>query len=226
MRSYPMIRAKNARGLMLNLTPRKRRKSKKRRSYRRRMRNPVADSLKSMVSQPALMKYLYVTSGLAVGGVFPSLVSRYIWGGEKSMATEAALGVVGSALAGLGVASITKDDRNGVLVAAGGIAGVIGNFVIGQLNKALGFSGFGQAAEDALKQAVEAEMQRAGLTGMGQFLLPSTAEELPMSGMGQFLTEPDLQSDVAQTEGLGMIGREDLTDTGSAAFAGIDGSVF
>ena len=89
----------------------------------------------------------------------------------------------------------------------------------------LGFAGLGQAASDALKSAVEAEMQRAGLTGgVGQFMLPSQASDLPgTDSMGQFLTEPELQTSIVQTEGFGQA---DLDAGGSAAFAGIDGSVF
>lgn len=227
-RRYPIVRAAQMRGLMLNLRPRKRsrRKSRRRYSRRRRMLNPVMDSLKSMVTQPSLMTYAYVSGGFAAGAILPKLLAKYILKGEKSAMVEAAIGIASSAAAGLGVAMATKNDQNGVLVAAGGLAGVVGNFIVGQLNKALGFSGLGQAAEDALKAAVEQEMARAGLTGgVGQFLMPSQAEELGTSGMGQFLTEPELQMDVAQTEGLGQ--SMDLEATGSAAFAGsFDGSVF
>lgn len=224
MKRYPLVRTGGVRGLMLNLVgTKKRRKGKKsRRSYsRRRLMNPVADSLKMMVTKPSLMTYAYVSGGLAVGGVIPSIVSRYLWKSDKSPMTEAAIGIVGSALAGLATAMATKNDQNGVLVAAGGLAGVVGNFLIGQLNKALGFSGLGQSAEDALKAAVESEMQRAGLTGMGQFMLPGDVQsDSGASGMGQFLTEPDMQADVAGLSG-------DLDASGSNAFAGnFDGSVF
>jgi hypothetical protein len=219
---YPMIRRSMGSGLVLALPKRsRRRKSTRSRSRHRRMRNPVAASLKALATQPSLMKYAYVTGGVVAGGVLPSLVSRYLWKGDKSAMTEAALGVVSSALAGLGVAVATKNDENGVLVAAGGLAAVVGNFVISKLNGMLGFSGLGQAASDALKSAVDAEMARAGLTGgVGQFMLPSDAQDVSgMDGMGQFLSEPEL----TQTEGLGQA---DLDASGSGAFAGIDGSVF
>lgn len=228
MKRYPIMSAKRARALMLNMRPRKRRKKAKRRRYSRR-RNPVVASVKQMFSGPALTNAAYVTGGVAVGAIVPNIVSRY-WTGEKSPAVEAIIGVAGTIAAGLGVVYATKDEMKGSLVVAGGIAGALGNFLAAKLNQVMGFSGFGQAAEDALKAAVETEMERAGLTGMGQFLLPSEAEDLPAqgtSGFGQFLTEPELQTDVAQTEGLGQgTATPDLVDDGSAAFAGIDGSVF
>jgi hypothetical protein len=182
-----------------------------------------------MFQTSALTQGAYIMGGVVVGGVMPNLATRYIWkGAEKPAWVEAAAGIIGSLAAGLGVSALTKDQSKGILTAMGGLAGVVGNMLIGTVNKALGFSGFGQAAEDALKAAVETEMERAGLTGMGQFLLPSEAEQAPgASGLGQFLTEPELQTDVAQTEGFGQgTATPDLEETGSAAFAGIDGSVF
>lgn len=227
-RRYPILPAATARRLALGLNPRRKRRSRRSRRTGRfmRRRNPVASSLKAMVGQDALMKYLYVTGGVAVGAVIPGIVSRYIWKGEKSPMVEALIGVGGSLAAGLGVSMATKNDMNGILVAAGGLAGVVGNLIAGQLQKALGFSGFGASAENALKAAVEKEMERAGLkgSGVGQFLLPGEAEDMPGSGvMGQFLTEPELQESIAQTSGFGQA---DLDDSGTNAFAGIDGSVF
>jgi len=60
---------------------------------------------------------------------------------------------------------------------------------------------------------------------MGQFMLPGDIQsDAGTAGMGQFLTEPDMQTDIAQTEGLAAM---DLDASGSNAFAGnFDGSVF
>lgn len=226
---YPMISAAQARRLALVPYKRKSKKRKTKRSYSRR-KNPVADSLRAMFSTESAMKYAYATGGVAVGGVFPALVSRYIWkGAQRSQMVESLVGLGGTVLAGLGVSYATKDDNNGILVMAGGLAGVVGNILINQLSKILGVdtaaAGLGQSAEDALKMAVEQEMQRAGLTGgVGQFLLPGEAETV--DGMGQFLTEPEMETSIATTEGFGDINREDLVSSGSAAFAGIDGSMF
>lgn len=225
MNRYPMISARA-------LVPYKKQKKSKRRrnkgTYRRnRMKNPVADSLRSMISTEALTKYAYATGGVAVGGVFPALVSRFIWkGAQRSQMTESLVGLGGTILAGITVNYATKDQQKGMLVVAGGLAGVVGNILVNQLSKVMGISGFGQSAEDALKMAVEQEMERAGLSGggMGQFLVPGEAEQV--EGLGQFLTEPEMESAVATTQGMGDIAREDLVDSGSAAFAGIDGSMF
>jgi len=226
MKKYPIIRAAHARSLMMNLVGRGKRRHKKARSYgHRRMRNPVGSSLKALATKPSISKYLYVTGGVVAGSVLPSVISKYAWKGVKSQITEVLLGVGSSIHAGIGVAMATKDDEKGVLVAAGGLAAALGSFIVSKLDKMLGFSGLGQAAEDALKSAVEMEMKRAGLTGVGQFMLPSEAESLPgAQGIGQFLTEPEMQTDIVQTEGFGQA--MDLDDNGSNAFAGIDGSVF
>lgn len=229
MKKYSIMKASRARSLMLNIRP-KRRKSKRRKTSRRtyRRRNPVGASFKAMVSKSALESAAYVAGGVAVGAIVPNIVTKYLFKGEaKAPWVEALIGVGGSLAAGIGVSLGMKNDAKGALVLAGGIAGAVGNLIANQLNQVLGFSGFGGSAEDALRSAVETEMERAGLTGMdmGQFLLPGEAESVPgASGLGQFLTEAAMQTDVAQTEGLGQ--SMDLEETGSAAFAGIDGSVF
>jgi hypothetical protein len=216
---------------MMNMVRRSKRRTKRR--YTRRRRNPVGTTLSAMYATPALKKYLYVTGGVAAGAVAPSLIRKGLaklnivlpaW-------SDSLLGVAGAALAGLGTVMVTKDESKGVLVAAGGVAGVLAGMLLRQIMpEAAAVAGLGQSAEDALNAAVERELAKAGLSGnMGQFLTTGQAQALPSPDMGQFLTEPELQMDVSETGGAVTAGlsQDDLVEAGgSSSFDGIDGSLF
>jgi hypothetical protein len=224
---YPMVRSAAARRMMKAAMRPKRRR-------RRRRRNPLDSYLGA-----ALPTYGYVLGGAVAGGVLPSAAVALArkagldLGGYGTV-VDAGLGVALSIGAGMLVGKY-KGDSKGVLVAAGGIGTVIGKLLIKAVGAALpeeyAMAGLGQDADAMLREAVDVELRKAGLSGgMGQFLMPRDAEEVPdvgpMDGMGQFLTSPEMHEAIGegQISGLGEdIGRGDLTDDGTAAF---DGSVF
>jgi len=226
---YPMVRSAAARRMMLRAM----RKPRRNRRRRNRRRNPMQSYL-----APALPTYGYVLGGAVAGGVVPSLVvglarKAGVDLGGYGTAVDAAMGIALSIGSGMLVGKYKGDDK-GVLVAAGGIGTVVGKLIIKALANAMPemipMSGLGADADEMLREAVDVELRRAGLSGMGQFLMPGEAEETPdvgpMEGFGQFLTSPEMHEAVGESvSGFGAadIAREDLTEGGSAAF---DGSVF
>lgn len=200
-----------------------------RRKRSRRMRNPIQDNVKALIAKDAVGKYAYVVGGATAGGLLPGLLigglkKLGLFGTGTTAGIEAGVGVLASAIAGVVVGAVTKSDEKGVLVAAGGLGGVLGALLVGWLKPTLGLSGLGADAENALQSAVSREMAKMGISGsVGQFLLPGEAEG-GTSGLGQFLTQPDMERDVASTSGLGIA--EDLSSDGSNAFGDFDGSVF
>lgn len=187
----------------------------------RRRRNPIAlapikGSLKVLFSKPALRNYALVTGGFVAGGVLPGLVTRGLSriGVDVPVGAtvDAALGVGTSIVAGVVVAAVTKSRNDGILVTAGGIAGVLGKLIITKLDELLPMSGLGDVATARLRETVEEELRRAGL---GQFVTPEeiqAAEEV--SGLAQFVVPEDFE-EATEVSGFG----QDI-DEGAEAFDG------
>ena len=167
--------------------------------YRNPLYNAVAvgapasamDMAKSLVQSDALKDIALVTGGFVAGSVLPTLIVKGLnkvglMTGAGGTVAGIGIGIIASAAAGVAAGVMMKDRSAGIKVAAGGIAGVVGVLIVRELDKlltpAVSVSGLGQNAEEAVRQAVEAEIRKS--LGMGDFLTEQSVESQLM-GLGQ-----------------------------------------
>ena len=215
----------------MNPMRRYRRKSRRRGTARlgvRRNPQTITRAVKAMIGKPAVSGYAYGIGGFIAGAVLPRVISNAL--AKAGIALPG--GVIGEALLGVGAsvgagaltAVVTKDTNAGIKVTAGGLAGVVGAMIVRKLDTVLpaGISGLGQNAETAIRGAVDEELRRAGLKGLGQFITTQEVEASPeVSGaIGQFLTPTEVEY-APEVSGLD----QDITE-GAAAFDGFEGDNF
>lgn len=197
-------------------------KKRRRNPYTTMRRNPVMGTLKQLFSAEAMKEYGYVGAGFVAGAVLPNLASRLLAKlkvlESPSMPVEVLLGGLSSAAAGIVTGAITKDVSKAQKVTAGGIAGIIGGLVLPQINKLLdegvATAGLGRGAESLVERAVEAELQKelGPMSGLGQFVTEGEVErEVAGLGLGQFITETEVE-DAPSVAGLGTEAGEDMEE--------------
>ena len=200
-----------------NPVKRYRRKTSRRRSSRRR-RNPAkfVSILKSLTTKSSLKQYGWVTLGVTAGAIAPNLIAKGVNKLVPSVNLDtpimrAGVGIVGSLLAGAVAVMVTKSKDKGAMVAAGGIAGVVGAMAISQINMYLpgvaGMSGLG-ATDAAVRQVVEREIRRElGVSGgVGDYV---TQESL--QGVGDYATT-SMVTNAPTAAGLGLETADDVAE--------------
>jgi len=162
---------------------------------------PIMGTLASLVTTDAFKNYGLVGAGFVAGGVIPSAIAKLlvkykVMDVGPGVALGTVLGIAASLGAGVATGAMTGDAEKAQKVAAGGVAGVVGNLVLGYLMPALGLtglSGLGQDAEAIVERAVEEELRKElrgmGSGSMGEFV----TEEVVEKELGQFLTTPEIE---------------------------------
>jgi hypothetical protein len=215
-------------GSVMNMLPamRRYRRPRRRGVARYNSRNPVTATVKQMLSGKAMSDYAYITGGFVAGAILPRFINKALAkvgiAVPGGMVADMLLGIGTSVAAGTATAIVTKDVNKGKKVTAGGLAGVIGAALVRYIDMALPMSGLGQTAEVAIRSAVDEELRRAGLKGLGQFITTSEVAESPeVSGtVGQFLTTAEVEY-APEVSGLD----QDITE-GAQAFDGFEGDNF
>lgn len=207
------------------ITPRRRRRTYRRRNPMRRStrrtyrrRNPftlagIKATTMDLVSTSSLKDYGAMASGFLVGAILPRTVRTQVFDrlglSDKlpPAATEILTGAVTATLAGIVTQMVTKDKRRSVQVAGGALVGAVGALLLDVVSKYLpgGMQGFGAAdmsAERAVRNAIQTEMSKSSMSGMGDFLTQDMVEDdLSMQGMGDFVTS-SMVDDAGTVSGL------------------------
>jgi len=195
--------------------PMRRYTKRRRKSSKRRRRNPIKilSTMKGFTTKSAIEKFGWVTGGVVAGTVAPNLLAKGI---NKLVPTvnidtplaRAGIGVVGSMLAGAAVGVLTKSRDKGTLVAAGGIASVLGALAISKINQYLpGVAGLGAlgATDAQVRAVVEREIRRE--LGVGEYVTQNMLE----GGVGDYVTVPKVDA-AGTAAGLGLESADDVEE--------------